>query len=379
MQEMMIMSKTALTMFPISPPKKIKIFSFFSGVGFLDLGFERVGFNIAFVNEFNPLFLNAYKYARRNSNTIPEYGYSTKSVEDFLDDHIWEQTFGKSHSQEMIGFIGGPPCPDFSVAGKNLGCDGKNGSLTNVYTKLIIRRKPDFFVFENVKGLVQTKKHMQFFVKIKKQLYKAGYSLWESIENALEYGVPQDRDRLILIGFRRNTFGKKIKFNVNYPKKFHKEEIIKKAWPYRNPFLERQNLPMPNDIIEELTVEYWFRHNHVESHPNGNDVFQVKNITKYMKIEEGNVSGKSFKRLHRWRYSPTAAYGNNEVHLHPYELRRLSVAEALAIQSLPPDFDLPKQLPLSTKFKMVGNGVPFLLAKAIALHLNRFLTKRIGD
>ena len=83
-------------------------------------------------------------------------------------------------------------------------------------------------------------------------------------------------------------------------------------------------------------------------------------------IDEGDDSKKSYKRLHRWRYSPTVAYGNNEVHLHPYSTRRLSVAEAMAIQSLPAWFELPNDVSLSAKFKMVGNGVPYLMALEIA-------------
>ena len=108
-------------------------------------------------------------------------------------------------------------------------------------------------------------------------------------------------------------------------------------------------------------------------HPNGNDVFNVVNHLKFESIPEGESTGKSFKRLHRWRYSPTAAYGNNEVHLHPYLPRRISVAEALAIQSLPADFSLPSSLSLSAKFKMVGNGVPYLLALGIATELREWL------
>ena len=96
-------------------------------------------------------------------------------------------------------------------------------------------------------------------------------------------------------------------------------------------------------------------------------------------IAEGDVSRKSFKRLHRWRYSPTAAYGNNEVHLHPYKIRRLSVAEAMAIQSLPDWFSLPPTITLSNKFKVIGNGVPFLMARAIARTLYVFLDKCEGD
>lgn len=89
-------------------------------------------------------------------------------------------------------------------------------------------------------------------------------------------------------------------------------------------------------------------------------------------IQEGDTSRKSFKRLHRWKYSPTAAYGNNEVHLHPYRTRRLSVAEAMAIQSLPAWFELPATVCLSAKFKMVGNGVPYLMARRIAGKIRLF-------
>lgn len=90
-------------------------------------------------------------------------------------------------------------------------------------------------------------------------------------------------------------------------------------------------------------------------------------------IKEGDVSGKSFKRLHRWRYSPTAAYGNNEVHLHPYKSRRLTASEALAIQSLPREFELPQDMTLSNMFKTIGNGVPFLMSEAIAKTIKDFL------
>ena len=91
-----------------------------------------------------------------------------------------------------------------------------------------------------------------------------------------------------------------------------------------------------------------------------------KGREKIVTIAEGDTSGKSFKRLHRWRYSPTAAYGNNEVHLHPYKERRISVAEAMAIQSLPKEFVVLPTLCLSKKFKMISNGVPYLMAVAIA-------------
>ena len=90
-------------------------------------------------------------------------------------------------------------------------------------------------------------------------------------------------------------------------------------------------------------------------------------------IPEGDDSKKSYKLLHRWRYSPTAAYGNNEVHLHPYKERRLSVAEALAIQSLPKEFSFPDNMTLTDMFKTIGNGVPFIMSSGIAKTIYSFL------
>ena len=96
--------------------------------------------------------------------------------------------------------------------------------------------------------------------------------------------------------------------------------------------------------------------------------------SKFWKIPEGNSSGKSFKRLHRYKYSPTAWYGNNEVHLHPWEPRRLSVREALRIQTVPDTYVLPEQFSLSSKFKMICNGVPCRLARCTAESLSNFFS-----
>lgn len=362
----------------------IQVYSFFSGVGFLDLGFENAGFDIVFVNEQNERFLQAYQYARRNSNHVPRYGYSHEDVRVYLSDEKWQEAFPEYDNcgETIIGFIGGPPCPDFSIAGRNEGEHGDNGQLTSVYVNLIIKRMPDFFVLENVKGLYQTKKHKEFYDRMKRKLYKAGYSLFDTIENALEYGAPQYRDRLILIGFKRSRFGNRLQYEFGTHHIYTPEEIENATWPLTDPFVENGELAMPAGVIENLTVEHWFRQNDVLNHPNGNDVFNVINQNRFETIPEGNSAGKSFKRLHRWRYSPTAAYGHNEVHLHPYLPRRISVAEALAIQSLPATFELPADLPLSAKFKMVGNGVPYLLALGVATELhdwiNAFLN-RMGD
>ena len=99
-------------------------------------------------------------------------------------------------------------------------------------------------------------------------------------------------------------------------------------------------------------------------------------LARFKSIEEGDDLKKSFKRLHRWRYSPTAAYGNNEVHIHPYKPRRISVSEALAIQSLPQEFEIPINVSLTDSFKSIGNGVPFLLANCIAKSIYSYIKQK---
>ena len=356
-----------------------QVYSFFSGVGFLDLGFENAGFDIVFVNEYNEQFLRSYQYARRNNGHIPYFGYSHEDIRTYLLDEKWQDNFPQYNMNDEVitGFIGGPPCPDFSTAGKNAGETGLNGQLTSAYANLIIRRQPDFFVLENVKGLYRTKKHRAFYDRLKHNLDQAGYWMTDSIENALEYGVPQYRDRLFLIGLKRERFGEHPGFIIGNHKIYNLNEVFETNWPQTNIYNENGELDMPAGIIENLTVEHWFNRNVVWEHPNGRDIFGIRNMNRFTTIPEGDTGGKSFKRLHRWRYSPTAAYGNNEVHLHPYLPRRISIAEALAIQSLPAEFELPQDLSLSAKFKMVGNGVPYLMALGIARDLYEWIENNI--
>jgi DNA (cytosine-5)-methyltransferase 1 len=109
--------------------KSIKIFSFFSGIGFLDLGFEKAGFEICFVNEVHKPFLEAYKYSRQCLNiNEPQYGFHLCSIETFLSgsnkSFLTEAIQSEKDAGNVVGFIGGPPCPDFSIGGKNRGEKG---------------------------------------------------------------------------------------------------------------------------------------------------------------------------------------------------------------------------------------------------------------
>lgn len=373
---------------------KIAIFSFFAGIGFLDLGFETTGYQVKFVNEFMPEFIEGYKHARKSLKIgQPEYGYHDGSATDFLqgkDKQRLAALMQDARKQNyIVGYIAGPPCPDFSVGGKNKGKEGEHGKLSGSYIEMICQQKPDFFLFENVKGLWRTKKHREFYEELKQKAFDNGYIITERLINAIEYGAPQDRQRIILIGFRKKMLDKlQIKTDLHtvipekdFPWKRHIEynagKIFNMGWVEISPFKIDSALPPPKDVPIELTVEYWFKKNNVANHPNASHHFIPRaGLARFLAVSEGDVSKKSYKRLHRWRYSPTAAYGNNEVHLHPYKARRISVAEALAVQSLPRDFSLPDSMTLSDMFKTVGNGVPYLAARGIALTIKDFFEKK---
>ena len=368
--------------------KNLGLFSFFTGAGFLDLGFESVGFRTYMANELDRNFSEVYRFSRRKMRRpLPVFGLQEGDVCSYLvgnpnSEYLTQKIADARREMDLVGFIGGPPCPDFSVAGKQAGAKGKHGRLSQVYIDMICEQNPDFFVFENVKGLLSTAKHRAFFNQVIRTVHKHGYATTYRLINALEYGAAQDRERVILVGIKLSICSKHVDGKtgeildfpwddfVEYPM----EKVRNVKWPTTDIFLEDGKLEAPKGIIKPLSIQYWFEKNDVENHANANDYFLPRaGLRKMQTFAEGDDSRKCFKRPHRWRYSPTAAYGNNEVHLHPYKARRLSVAETLAIQSLPKTFELPSDIPLSAKFKTIGNGVPFVAARGVAETLKKFL------
>ncbi|WP_224961198.1 DNA cytosine methyltransferase [Geomonas subterranea] len=354
------------------PHHETPILSFFTGAGFLDLGFEQEGFKVIWSNEYEEWFRKGY--ACGMSKTL---GHSVEisngsSIVDIGPNQIAQEAFNGARPP-FFGIVGGPPCPDFSIGGKNKGEHGVNGRLSEVYVDRICELRPAFFVFENVKGLVNTGKHLEYLKRLIRQLEGNQYIVDYLLLNALELGVPQDRERVFIVGInhkwaRAHHLGLKPGDRewFRYPKdERYRGAKTRWAWPSTSPFGVVDN-PRPEGIPENLTV--WGAIGDLANSsdlPNSCDCFRPYS-KKFSEIPEGATSQKSFKRLHRWRYSPTAAYGNNEVHLHPTLQRRLTVREALRIQSAPDSYCLPDGMPLSYKFKTVGNAVPVRLARAVA-------------
>lgn len=362
---------------------KIPILSFFSGGGFLDMGFEQAGFEVIWTNEFDETFAKLHaagitSWRKSNGNGIKAEIFNTKSITDIESDEILKEAFplGKP---EHFGMIGGPPCQDFSMNGSLKGFSGERGKLTIVFFDKILELKPTFFVMENVTGLIkrkETKEYLQLLLKRVEEDYCIDY---KSL-NSLDFGVPQHRERVFFIGIRKNCLnsreieqaplGKWFPFPLN-----EKYQGAASRFNWGKQITFGKNLLKPEDVPYELCIQSCLVPEHeINNTSNANEFFNLYVTDNVLQaINEGETNRPSFKRLHRYKYSPTACYGNNEVHLHPYLHRRLSVRETLRIQGVPDEYVLPSNLSLTKKFKMIGNGVPVPLARAVAIALKQYL------
>ena len=375
---------------PLTAPLKVldqlpPLVSFFSGAGFFDLGLIQAGFNVVWSLEKDPNFCLAHDYGFKSHfestrpYTRPPYIDCVEDIQHKGPVTIKREVLGLLTAGDDFGIVGGPPCPDFSVGGKNRGESGDRGRLTRVFVERICELHPQFFVIENVKGLISTRKHRDFLFGEIWKLEQKGYAVDHAVLNSLDLGIPQDRERLFIVGIKRSLvktlYSRVIRKGQRYwfpwPRSARFEGAKTRfAWPTTSPF---GSVPQkPDGIPEQLFVGPLVIDETLSVLPNSSEGFEPYS-NKFQRVAEGDDSRKSFKRLHRYRYSPTAAYGNNEVHLHPALPRRLTVREALRIQTVPDTFQLPPELTLSTKFKLTGNGVPVKMARCVGLAIAAFL------
>ena len=201
--------------------------------------------------------------------------------------------------------------------------------------------------------------------------------------NALDFGVPQYRKRVFIVGLRKDLFPNMItteptlanvcSMSFNWPTPRYSNADSSYNWPTDNPF--GATVEKPVDVPYDLCVQKCL--DGAEELPNGLEILELtKNAESRKEIHEGDTKRRSFKRLHRFRYSPTTCFGNNEVFLHPYQNRRISVREALRIQGVDDKYVWEKDR-LSAKFKVIGNGVPVNLANAIANSVFTFITHNV--
>ncbi len=162
-----------------------RVVSLFSGAGGMDLGFEKAGFDIVWANDF---FKEAVESYKKNVSKNVVYGDITKIDSSEIPDNI-----------DLV--IGGFPCQGFSVANTKRSMKDERNFLYKEMLRVIKDKNPKFFVAENVKGLLSMEKG-KVFEMIKKDFESLGYKVDAKLLNAAEYGVPQARERLVIIGNR---------------------------------------------------------------------------------------------------------------------------------------------------------------------------------
>ena len=165
--------------------KKFRVISLFSGAGGMDLGFINAGFDIVWANDF---FKEAVESYKKNISEDIVFGDITKIESSEMPDDI-----------DLV--IGGLPCQGFSVANTKRSMKDERNFLYKEMLRVIDAKKPKFFVAENVKGILSMKKG-KVFEMIKKDFKKLGYNVDAKLLNAAEYGVPQARERVVIIGNR---------------------------------------------------------------------------------------------------------------------------------------------------------------------------------
>lgn len=316
-----------------------KIISLFCGAGGLDLGFKYEGFEIALAIDSEQAAIDTHKKNFSETQSL------TADLTKLGPDGVLELIRKRFETGSRLGIIGGPPCQGFSRSNPNSKADDPRNSLPSLYVKIIEKLQQhfviDFIVFENVLGM-KDEKHAEKYSELILGLNALKLSVDEQQLCALDYGVPQKRHRIIISAFHRR-FGKAI---MKIPKR-EGAKTVKEAIG---------NLFDPVYFDRSLTPETIpFHPNHWTMRPKSKR-FQEEFVQ--------NSQARSFRKLSWDKASPTIAFGNREIHIHPSGKRRLSIYEAMLLQGFPSDFILAGNL--SQQVTQVSNAVPPPLAQCIA-------------
>jgi DNA (cytosine-5)-methyltransferase 1 len=313
--------------------KKNRVISLFSGAGGLDLGlvggFEYLGVNYS-ENPFEIILANDInEKAVITQNNYFSKKAVCKDVIELLEDDLPKADL----------LVGGFPCQDFSLAGKQQGLESDRGNLYKAMITALEKVKPKIFIAENVKGLLIWKDGLAIKT-IVKDFEKCGYTVDYELLNAADFGVPQIRERVIIVGIR-NDIDKKFK----WPLQTHFENPSDN----QNPWVTIKN------ALEDLEDEE--KHNKL---PNSAYSKAKKNKGQGNKVTLADKPSPTMRAEH---------HGNIEFH---YKLeRRLSAREAARIQSFPDNFEFFNST--TDAYRQIGNAVPPVLAWHLAQSIGEVL------
>lgn len=393
--------------------KKHTVAGLFSGCGGLDLGFINSGFDVVWANDF---FKEAVETYKKNIGNHIVLGDITKIPSSEIPDNF-----------DVL--LGGFPCQGFSIANIKRSMKDERNFLYKEMLRVIKDKQPKYFVAENVKGLLSMQKG-KVIEMIVNDFQEIGYDVDYKLLRASDYGVPQHRERVFIIGNRlglKNPFPKKTHGEEDGLKPFvstkeavgflsdvrirdksfelNGKKIInhKARTNVHDKFWGRKHKVNQHDICDYLkywraksgwstkrvdehfgyahTAGHWFRKdNNSGSIPNPSDWWELKKILgfddKYDKqvteLELKPITFEQSLRINNWD-TPSDTITATGPEIHPNKERRMSVRECALIQTFPIDFEFVGSL--GNMYKQIGNAVPVLLAEKVAEEIKKELQK----
>lgn len=366
------------------PNVTMKAVSLFSGALGLDLGVEQAGFDIRLAIEIDKL---ACETIRMNK---PEL----KLVEGDVATLTGEDIFNLSNLEpgEITLLFGGAPCQSFSTAGRRGSFDDPRGNLVLEFIRLVAEIQPDYFILENVRGILSAairhrpidkrgnghrpldpdEQQGSVLAYIYEMFGQIGYKVHHKLLMAADFGVPQKRQRVFFIGSKDGRL-------VPFPEPTHAEKpnmLTRKKWVTLGEALEG----LKQDCVE--APEYGQeRLQYLKLVPPGGnwrdlpEDLQPKALGGAYKSSGGRVG--FYRRLSFDKPSPTLLTSPDQkgtMMCHPTENRPLSVAEYARIQQFPDDWMFCGSV--SAKYRQIGNAVPVGLARAVAGALAEHIVKK---
>lgn len=328
---------------------KPKLISLFSGCGGLDLGFKQAGYEIVWANDFDK---DAQAVHLRNIGKIDGRDICDVSESEIPDGDILTAGF---------------PCQPFSNAGNRKGVHDSRGMLYKECLRIIKQKMPKIILFENVKGLLSTKyidgqKLIDVIVQDLEKMTPMGYEVTYKLLNASDYGVPQNRQRVIIVGVRKD-----LGITFLFPEPQKKENLT-----LRNILDIPTNVP--NQVDWQLSPQALAMIAHIPEGGSWKDVPYNELAPRFKKIRDDMKRYRSpnfYRRFSLDEINGTitaSAQPENCGIVHPIHNRRYTIREVARIQTFPDTFtfvdDNAKNI--IAMYKVIGNAVPVKLARIIA-------------
>lgn len=330
----------------------MNLISLFSGAGGLDLGFHKAGFKTVAANEFDAKICPTFRANFPDVHLI-EGDIRKLSPSDFPDD--------------IDGIIGGPPCQSWSEAGSLKGINDARGQLFYDYIRILKDKQPLFFVAENVSGMLAARnaEAVKNFLAL---FDEAGYDVNLQMLNANDFDVPEDRDRVFYVGFRKDLG---IKEFIYPTPQSHRPTLREAIWDLKDSAIPAKE----------------------KNHSNG-DACKVPNHEYF--IGAFSPIFMSRNRVRAWDEPGfTVQASGRQCQLHPqaprmikveknlqkfvpgkeHLYRRMTVREVARVQTFPDDFKF-IYTDVNMGYKMIGNAVPVNLAYHMAKQIKRTLESR---